>query len=206
MDAWVKAVDTEEPLDLLFACAGVAEAPLGVADDICKASHLVTAVNVTGVINTVTPIIPGMRTRRRGQIAIVASLSGFMSSWPRYPTYAASKAWARSWGTGLRGHLWDDGVRVSVVAPGFVQTPMTDERHLPPNSPRLPGLVTVDAAARRIVQGLLIDEAIITFPAWMLTLSTVMSYAPLALVDFFGRHGAHEFAWGKRAVAPAHAR
>jgi short-subunit dehydrogenase len=207
VERWVSSTDAATPLDLVVACAGVAEAPLGIAADVAAAARVITSVNVGGVINTVLPALPGMRGRKRGQIAIISSLSSYLSSWPRYPAYGASKAWARSWGTALRGYVWDEGVRVSVVCPGFVATEMTHDRHLPSDSRGLPGAWTAARAARRIVDSLLCDEAIITFPTWLVNATAVVSHAPILVQDFMGRTRlGGEFSYGMRnAVTKAQA-
>ena len=103
--------DASHPLDMVHANAGVAESS-ALADafsDLEKAAHVVTAINVNGVINTVLPAIAVMRARGHGQIAITASLAGFTTYLNSVPSYAASKNWARAWGLGLRSHFWSTG-------------------------------------------------------------------------------------------------
>jgi NAD(P)-dependent dehydrogenase (short-subunit alcohol dehydrogenase family) len=109
----------------------------------------------------------------------LASFRGF----PGAPAYCASKAAVRLWGEALRGDLWDAGLRVTVICPGYVVSPMTAR-----NQFYMPLLVPVDRAAGIIKRGLAREQARIAFPwpvyfgAWLLGL-----LAP-ALTDPILRH------------------
>jgi short-subunit dehydrogenase len=76
-----------------------------------------------GVLNSIHPLLPKMISRGRGQIGIISSLAGFIPL-SDCPSYCASKAAVLSYGLGLRGAVEEKGVRVSVVCPGYVSTPM----------------------------------------------------------------------------------
>jgi short-subunit dehydrogenase len=80
------------------------------------------SVNLTGVLNTIWPVIKPMSKRGHGKIAIISSLAAFRGM-PGAPAYAASKAAIKNYGEGLRGWLASDGVKVSVVCPGFCTNP-----------------------------------------------------------------------------------
>ncbi len=157
MASWVAAADDALALDLVIANAGIS-AGAGGRGESEQQTRDVFAVNLDGVLNTVLPVIPRMRPRRRGQIAIMSSLAG-LAALPGAPAYAASKAAVRSWGESLRGWLAADGVRVSVICPGFVDTPLTRG-----NSYRMPFLMSAPTAARIIRHGLARDRARIAFP------------------------------------------
>ena len=76
------------------------------------------------MLNTVEPLIGRLIARRRGQIAVVASLASFIGL-PYSASYNASKACVRVWGESIRYVLKKDGIGVSVVCPGFVASRMT---------------------------------------------------------------------------------
>ncbi|HEY1736420.1 MAG TPA: SDR family NAD(P)-dependent oxidoreductase, partial [Methylovirgula sp.] len=82
------------------------------------------AVNVQGVANGLAPLIAAMLPRRRGQIAINASLAGY-NGLPASFAYGSSKAAMIN----LAESLWlayrDKGLTFQLVTPGFVRTPMT---------------------------------------------------------------------------------
>jgi short-subunit dehydrogenase len=132
-------------------------------------------------MNTVLPSLPGLRARRRGQIAIVSSLAGFRGL-PGAPSYSASKAAVRVWGEALRGHLAPEGISVSVVCPGFVRSRMTAVNRFP-----MPFLMDAAPAAARIKRGLARNKARIAFP-WQLTgFVWLLTALPPGLTDRFLR-------------------
>lgn len=174
------AIDVATPVDLLVANAGISAGTRGggESDDQTRA---VFAVNLDGVLNTVLPLLRPMRARRNGQIAIVSSVAGFRGL-AGAPAYCASKAAVRAWGEGLRGEAEPDGVRVNVICPGFVETPMTGANGFP-----MPFLMQPDRAARIIRKGLARNRGRITFPWQMAIVGWFLRALPDALLDRLGR-------------------
>jgi short-subunit dehydrogenase len=157
--AWLAAFDDARGTDLLIANAGVmAGRPAGAVLEPADAGHALVATNVLGMLNTVQPLLPRMMARGAGQIAIVGSIAGFVPL-PDAPSYGASKAAALSYGLALRGLLAAHGVRVSVICPGYVRTPMMAQEAGPK-----PGAIEPAAAARLIARGLERDKPVIAFP------------------------------------------
>ena len=154
---WIAGLDAEHGLDLVIANAGVSAGTGGRGENETQARDIF-AINLAGVLNTVWPVIPAMRERGQGQIAIISSVVAFRGL-PGAPAYSASKAAVRAYGEALRGWLAADGVRVSVVCPGFVRTRMTEGNVYP-----MPFLMDADKAARIIRRGLKRDRARIGFP------------------------------------------
>jgi short-subunit dehydrogenase len=157
MAAWVVAEDDRAPLDLVIAAAGVIGQPGAPGDD-PDASRRTYLINVLGVVNTVEPILPRLRARRRGQVCVLASLAGLVGI-PRQPAYSGSKAAVAIMGDAWRGALAPYGVGVSVVCPGYVATPMVQSNRNP-----MPFLVSADFAAQRIADGLRANRGRIYFP------------------------------------------
>jgi short-subunit dehydrogenase len=157
MAAFIESADGQAPLDLAIANAGVS-AGTGQGDEPPDQVRNITATNVEGVLNTVEPVLAAMRRRGRGQIGLVSSLAAFRG-FPGAPVYCASKAWVKIWGEGLRGHLHEAGIGVSVICPGFVKTPMTAR-----NPYKMPFIWTAEKAARVIASGLARNKARIAFP------------------------------------------
>lgn len=159
MFAWLEKFDAAHPVDLLFANAGVmtgrpADGPMETPD----VSHALVETNVLGTLNTIHPLLPRMMARRVGQIAIVSSIAGFIPL-PDAPSYGASKAATLSYGLALRALLDEHGIKVSVICPGYVRTPMMDQESGPK-----PGAIEPAAAAELIVRGLARNKPVITFP------------------------------------------
>lgn len=131
------------------------------------------AVNYTGLANSLEPLIPAMVARRSGHIALVSSVAGYRGL-PKAAYYAPSKAAAISLAETLQCELPRYGVKVSVVNPGFVETPMTAV-----NEFTMPYLMKVEDAAARILRGLEKGKFEIAFPWQMvatLKLARVLPY------------------------------
>lgn len=159
MKEWIEAVDKNHSLDLVIANAGISGGTGGVdhgePDDQVRK---IMDVNLTGVLNTINPALPLMIARGGGQIAIMSSLAGFFG-WPGAPAYSASKAAVRIHGESLYGTLLGTGVGVSVVCPGFIDTPMTAV-----NDYFMPFMIDADRAAALTARGLEKRSVRIAFP------------------------------------------
>lgn len=159
MAAWLENFDGANPVDLLFANAGVMTGrPADGAIETADASHALVETNVLGTLNAIHPLLPRMLARGAGQIAVVSSIAGFIPL-PDAPSYGASKAATLSYGLALRALLDAHGVRVSVICPGYVRTPMMDQE-----SGLKPFAMEPEAAARLIARGLRRNKPVIAFP------------------------------------------
>lgn len=176
--AWVEACDAAAPLDLVIANAGISAGTAG--HDGAEPGEQVRAVfdtNVDGVLNTILPAIDRMEARGHGQLALVASLAGYRGV-PGAPSYCASKAAVKVLGEGLRGSLHGKGLRVSVICPGYVRTPMTDVNDFP-----MPLIMEADRAARIIRRALARNVGRISFPWPMAAAVWLLQALPPAWVD-----------------------
>jgi short-subunit dehydrogenase len=176
LQAWIGAVDDEHPLDLVVANAGISAGTASSAEDLKKVREIF-AVNVNGLLDTIEPAMSRMRPRRKGQLALVSSIAGFRGL-PGTAAYAASKAAVRSYGEGLRGLLWEDGIGVSVVCPGYVVSGMTAVNTFP-----MPFIMSAERAARIIRRGLARDKARIAFPWPMYFAVWLLGTLPPAWTD-----------------------
>ncbi|MEE8334059.1 MAG: SDR family NAD(P)-dependent oxidoreductase [Alphaproteobacteria bacterium] len=174
---WVRDADDARPLDLVIANAGIAGGgDSGVGRGV-TATKRILAVNVDGVINTVTPALERMLARRAGQIAIMSSLAAFRGM-PAAPAYCASKAAVRSWGEALRARHARDGVAINVICPGFVKSRITDKNQFP-----MPLLMETARAAEIMRRGLAANKARIAFPLRMYWAAWLLGALPPGLVD-----------------------
>lgn len=164
--------ETGRPVALALANAG-AWARMGMTDFDADGFHRLIAVNVLGVANMLAAVLPGMRARKRGQIAIVASVAGYLGL-PRASAYGASKAALIHMASSLRFEGKQNGILVQVINPGFVATPM-----IAANAAPKPFLLSVEAAAARIQRGLAGTGFEIAFPrpvVWMLKAARLLPW------------------------------
>jgi short-subunit dehydrogenase len=168
----LRSISQREAIDLVIVNAGVTKMiRRGEQVESVAAAREVLAVNLDGALATVAGVLPEMRRRHGGQIALMSSLAAYVGL-PRTPIYCASKAALRAYGEALRAWLAPEGIAVSVVLPGYVQTPMTDSLTGPK-----PSVLPPERAALLIRRGLESNRARIAFPrtlAWGLLWLSVL--------------------------------
>ena len=171
MRDFITAQDRDHPIDLLIANAGITG---GTAVDgsleTLEAARAVIDINLGGVLNSVIPLLPLMQVRGRGHVALIGSVAG-LRGLADSPAYCASKAGVRLYGESLRGALAESGIRVSVVLPGFFDSPMSAKF-----KGAQPLRLSLDQAVRGIRRGLDRRQARITLPC---TLGLLLRLADL---------------------------
>jgi short-subunit dehydrogenase len=176
--SWVEAVDREWPLDLVIANAGITGGlAAGNRSETLADVHRMMSINFGGVCNTLHPVIPGMRQRRRGQLALMSSLAA-LRGLPYSPAYCASKAALKAYGEALRAWLHPEGIEVTVVLPGFVDTALSGHVAGPK-----PLQMTAERAARIIRRRLRSGPARIAFPILLHAGMRLLAGLPTDLVD-----------------------
>ena len=112
-------------MDALFNCAGVLA--IGRFDELPLARQTAQIdINCTGVVNMTHASVEALR-RARGRIVTMSSLSA-MCGIPLHATYAATKAFVRSFTEALRSEFAADGIAVCDVAAPYVATTMTSSQ------------------------------------------------------------------------------
>jgi len=150
-DAQVEALVDETvgqlgPVDILVNAAGVAVfGPVAGAKPADWDAML--AVNLRAVMVCCRAVLPSMLRRRSGTIVNVASVA---ASRPiaGAAAYAATKAGVVAWSRALAEELRGDGVRVGVISPGAVDTPLWDAV---PGGPDRARMLTPDTVARVVL-------------------------------------------------------
>jgi short-subunit dehydrogenase len=159
MRQWVESADDARPIDLAIASAGITTGlGIGRLREDPEAVRAILAINFVGVLNTVDPVLSRMCARGRGQIALLGSLAA-LRGLPYSPAYCATKAAIHVYAEALRGSLRGQGVKVSLIAPGFVATALNRDMVCPK-----PLQVSDERAARIIRRGLDRGAAVIAFP------------------------------------------
>jgi NAD(P)-dependent dehydrogenase (short-subunit alcohol dehydrogenase family) len=135
----------------------------------------VVEVNLMGTVNCLAAVLPPMLARRRGRIAVVASVAGYRGL-PSASAYGMTKAGLINMAEALRVELAPHGIVVQVVNPGFVRTPLTDRNDFP-----MPFLMEPADAAEAFFQGLQSDRFEIAFPRRFVFLMKLLRCLPAAL-------------------------
>jgi NAD(P)-dependent dehydrogenase (short-subunit alcohol dehydrogenase family) len=109
-------------LDVMMASAGVVE--IQMFGEVTAENYDKTFdINVRGLLNASQKALPLMKSR--GSIILVSSIAAFMG-FPGYTTYSATKAAVRSFARTWTAELKNRGVRVNVLSPGPIDTPIID--------------------------------------------------------------------------------
>jgi len=167
-----KAAEQFGPIDLVVLSAGAWDPSSPEHWEQEKAIRAM-AVNYFGVINVLDTILPQMRQNVKGHIAIVSSVSGY-SGLPGAAYYSPPKAALINLAEAIKPELELQGIKLQIVNPGFVRTPMTDVNDFP-----MPFLMKRDDAVKRIIDGLQSSRFEIAFPlrfAWVMKLLSFLPY------------------------------
>jgi NAD(P)-dependent dehydrogenase (short-subunit alcohol dehydrogenase family) len=144
--ACVMAMSRTDKLDMIVYCAGYYKPMRAQAFDLAEAL-MHQRINYSGALHMLDVVLPTLRAQGSGHISLVASVAGFRGL-PKALAYGPTKAALNSLAETLYLDLHEDGIGISVINPGFVQTPMTAH-----NDFAMPALLTPDQAAREIVAG-----------------------------------------------------
>jgi len=119
--ALVRDIETRGlTVDVLINAAGFGANGRFDASDPLRISEMLQ-VNVVALTELTRILLPGMVSRRKGQIMLVASTAGFQPG-PQMAVYSASKAYVLSFGEAIAFELQDSGVTVTTLCPGATDT------------------------------------------------------------------------------------
>lgn len=178
---WINDISKECALDLVIANAGVSLGTLSHIEDEYEKHNIVFETNIKGVVNTILPAIKSMKENKKGHVVIMSSVAG-LGCLSGAGAYAASKACVRIYGNSLKNELLPHNIKVSVVCPGFIKTPMTDA-----NKFKMPFLVELDKAVNIIHKGIEKEKHSIIFPKRLYLLARVLHILPVRFVQWIQR-------------------
>lgn len=162
------------PIDLAMLNAGTYQ-PVSAKDFTAEKIAANFDVNVIGTAKCLEPLLPLMIARRRGHVAVVSSLTGY-AGLPTSAGYGATKAALINMCESLEPELAVHDVKMTVITPGFVDTPLTRK-----NDFAMPFMIGVDDAADRIIAGLKSGRFEISFPLRMSLAIRLLAALPHAL-------------------------
>ena len=144
----VRTVVTDHGLiDLAILNAGT-HIPTPAEDFRSEIVATLVETNLIGTVNCLAALLPSFLARRGGEIAVVASQTGYRGL-PTAAAYGATKAALINMCESLRPELELHDVSLRLINPGFIDTPLTRQ-----NPFEMPFLITAEASAKQIVRGL----------------------------------------------------
>jgi len=177
-EAMERVFDDLGPFHIVIANAGISSSK---EQNMAQNTRDIFSVNIDGVANTVLPAISRMQEQGGGNIGIVSSIAGFRGL-PSAPAYSASKAALKIWGEGLRSRYASENIVISVICPGFVETPMTDK-----NDFFMPWKISSSLAAKSIRRGMDRGQSLIMFPWQMALVVNLIKVLPRPVVEWIFR-------------------
>ncbi len=144
-------------IDILVNNGGVSQRARAIeADEAVE--RLIMEVDYFGPVALTKAVLPSMLARRSGHVVVVSSVMGYLGT-PGRSTYAAAKHALHGYFDSLRAELWRDGIKVTLVCPGYVRTAISThalgprgEQHGRTDGTHLSGIPPEDCA-RALVRG-----------------------------------------------------
>ena len=130
-------------------------------------------VNFFGTVNCIKAVEEYFIEKQNGTITIVSSIAGYRGL-PNSTAYGPSKSALNTLAETLFFYFKRSNVRICLVSPGFIQTPMTNK-----NDFKMPFLKTTDYAADKIYDGLVNKNVFeIHFPKALTITLKILSFLP----------------------------
>jgi NAD(P)-dependent dehydrogenase (short-subunit alcohol dehydrogenase family) len=171
----VKSIESElGPVDLAIFGAGM-YVPVSAKTLEPAVFDLTMSTNYMGVVNCMTALLPAMAERGHGHLSWIASVAGY-TGLPKAAAYGPSKAALINLAESLKPELARMGIKVSVINPGFVETPMTAQ-----NDFTMPFLMKPGVAAHATLAGLKAGHFEITFPRRFTAILKLVRLLPYSL-------------------------
>ena len=134
-------------IDICFFCSGTYD-PKKEQELNLEQNKFVMDVNYFGTLNCVKAVEQYFKKRKDGHISIVSSIAGYRGL-PNSSGYGPTKAALTNFAESIYFDFKKYNVRVSVVSPGFIKTPLTDK-----NKFSMPFLRSAEFAADKVFDGL----------------------------------------------------
>ena len=157
VEAAAQAVLAAGSLDLVLYCAGYYKEMRATEFDLDQMLRH-NQVNYVGALYVLSAVLPHFLARKAGHISLVSSVAGYRGL-PQGLAYGPTKAALINLAETLHVDLKDSQIGVSLICPGFVETPLTAQ-----NKFAMPGLIKPEKAAEEILRGWAKGEFEIHFP------------------------------------------
>ena len=174
-------INKYENIDICFFSTGTWDPKKEKDIDVDQIEN-VFKVNFFGTLNSIKSVEKYFKDKKSGTISIVSSIAGYRGL-PNSTGYGPSKSALNNLAESLYFDFGRSNVRICLVSPGFIKTPMTDK-----NDFKMPFLKTTEYAAEKIYDGLVNKKVFeIHFPKSLTILLKVFSFLPSKV--YFGLIG-----------------
>lgn len=160
--------------DMVIVNAGTYENMPAKRFDLARAKHQIN-VNLNGPLTVLSYVLPNFIAKQGGHIVLVSSVAGYRTL-PKALVYGSSKSALSYMAETLYLELAHKGTAVSVIHPGFVQTPLTAG-----NDFHMPALQTPQQASAAIIKGLQAGRYDIHFPKRFTLFLKILRFLPQSL-------------------------
>lgn len=107
-------------VDVLVNNGGVSQRAFA-ADATLEVERALMEIDYFGPVALTKVVLPSMRARRSGHVVVISSVMGYLGT-PGRSTYAAAKHALHGYFDSLRAEVWREGIKVTLVCPGYVRT------------------------------------------------------------------------------------
>jgi NAD(P)-dependent dehydrogenase (short-subunit alcohol dehydrogenase family) len=164
-------VKTQQGLDVVMYCAGYYQAMRAAEFSLTEMlRHL--DINYTGALRVLDAVLPELLPQQRGHISFISSVAGFRGL-PQSMAYGPTKAALINLAEALYYDVSPHGIGVSLINPGFVETPLVANNDFP-----MPALITPEKAAAEILSGWRKGQYHIHFPKRFTRMLLLMRLLP----------------------------
>ena len=171
-DVSTEIINKLENIEICIFCTGIHDPKSEKSLDLEKVRKIME-VNFFGTVNSINSVYDYFKKKRSGHISMVSSVAGYRGL-PAGGAYCASKSALTTFAESLYFDLKRFNVRVSVVHPGFIKTPMTDQNDFP-----MPMIKSPEFAADEMFKGLTQSNAFeIHFPKQFTFIMKILKIMP----------------------------
>lgn len=166
-------------VDIVIACAGISIGTLTEYEEDFAQFQKVINTNLLAMVATFEPFIKPMKARNHGTLVGISSVAG-VRGLPGSSAYSASKAATTTYLESLRVDLHDTRLKVVTIAPGFIDTPMTQH-----NPYKMPFLMQPDAFANAALRAIDKGSSYTVIPWQMGVVAKLLKWVPNPVYDYF---------------------
>jgi NAD(P)-dependent dehydrogenase (short-subunit alcohol dehydrogenase family) len=163
--------------DIVIGSAGISVGTLTEHAEDLPVFQAVMDANLMGLVHSFHPFIQGMSARGSGVLCGIPSVAGIRGL-AGAGAYSASKAAVRVYLESLRLELRSRGIAVVTVAPGYIDTPMTQV-----NPYSMPFRMTAESAARKVARAIELHRRYTVIPWQMGLVASILKHMPGWIYD-----------------------